>query len=123
MISPLASKVNGPHEEWAETRCRSASGEKSPLTLIVPRPGGFECYRLLATVMDSVPMCSVRFGILRPDPHRVFAGIQPLAFVCNELFLDVGVCILRSACSLGICRELGNCNIHTRQAPEYYSLV
>jgi hypothetical protein len=67
----------------------------------------FECYGLLATVMDSVPMCSVRFGILRPDPHRVFAGIQPLAFVCNELFLDVGVCILRSAYSLGICRELG----------------
>jgi hypothetical protein len=40
------------------------------------------------------------------DPHRVFAGILPLAFVSNELFLDVGVCILRSADSLGICREL-----------------
>ena len=29
MISPLVSKVNGPHEQWAETLCRSASGEKS----------------------------------------------------------------------------------------------
>jgi len=28
-ISPLMSKVNGPHEQWAETHCRSASGEKS----------------------------------------------------------------------------------------------
>jgi hypothetical protein len=27
--------------------------------------------------------------------------------VRDELFLDVGVCILRSAYSLGICRELG----------------
>ena len=36
-----------------------------------------------------------------------FAGIQPLAFVRDELFLDVGVCILRSAYSLRICRELG----------------
>ena len=27
--------------------------------------------------------------------------------MCNELFLDVGVCILRSAYSLGIYRELG----------------
>jgi hypothetical protein len=35
------------------------------------------------------------------------AGIQPLAFVRDGLFLDVGVCILRSVCSLGICRELG----------------
>jgi hypothetical protein len=28
MISPLMLKVNGPHEEWAEARCRFASGEK-----------------------------------------------------------------------------------------------
>jgi hypothetical protein len=28
-ISPLMSKVNGPHEQWSETHCRSASGEKS----------------------------------------------------------------------------------------------
>jgi hypothetical protein len=58
--------------------------------------------------MDGVPMCSVRFGRSSPTiPHRVFAGIQPIAFVCNELLLDVGVCILRTAYSLGICRELG----------------
>jgi hypothetical protein len=56
-------------------------------------------------------------------PHRVFAGIQPLAFVCNELFLDVGVCILRSAYSLGDLPRTQHRNIHTRQAPEYYSLV
>jgi len=41
------------------------------------------------------------------DPQRVLAGSQPLAFVCNELFLNVVVCVLRSAYSLGICRELG----------------
>ena len=52
-------------------------------------------------------MCSVRSGASAHDPHRVLAGIQPLAFVRDELFLDVGVCILRSAYSLGICRELG----------------
>lgn len=52
-------------------------------------------------------MCSVRFGAFAHDPHCVLAGIQPLAFVRDELFLDVGVCILRSAYSLGICRELG----------------
>ncbi len=28
------------------------------------------------------------------DPHPVLAGIEPLAFVRDELFLDVGVCIL-----------------------------
>jgi hypothetical protein len=44
---------------------------------------------------------------LAHDPHRVFAGIQPIAFVRNELFLDVGVCINRPAYRLGICRELG----------------
>ena len=42
-------------------------------------------------------MCSVRFGAFAHDPHRVFAGIQPLAFVRNELLLDVGVCILRTS--------------------------
>ena len=52
-------------------------------------------------------MCSALFGASAHDPHRVLAGIQPLAFVRDELFLDVGVCILRSAYSLGICRELG----------------
>jgi hypothetical protein len=31
----------------------------------------------------------------------------PVTFVRNELFLDVGVCILRLGDSLGICRELG----------------
>jgi hypothetical protein len=31
MISPWMSKVNGPHEEWAERHCPSASGEKSRL--------------------------------------------------------------------------------------------
>jgi hypothetical protein len=44
------------------------------------------------------------------DPHRVLAfsaSIQLLAFVRDELFLDVGVCILRSAYGLGTCRELG----------------
>jgi hypothetical protein len=41
------------------------------------------------------------------DPHRVFPGIQALAFVRNELLLDVGVGILRSADSRGVCRELG----------------
>ena len=41
------------------------------------------------------------------DPYRVFAGIELLAFVRNELFLDVGVCIPRSPYSFGICRELG----------------
>ena len=41
-------------------------------------------------------------------PHRVLAGVQPLAFVRDELFLDAGEWrILRSAYSLGICRELG----------------
>jgi hypothetical protein len=30
MISSLIAKVNGPHEERAETGRRSASGEKSP---------------------------------------------------------------------------------------------
>ena len=53
-------------------------------------------------------MCSVRFGAPSlHDPHRVLAGFQPLAFVRDELFLDVGVCILRSAYRLRICRELG----------------
>jgi hypothetical protein len=41
------------------------------------------------------------------DPYGVFAGIESLAFVRNELFLDVDVCIPRSAYSLGICRKLG----------------
>jgi hypothetical protein len=41
------------------------------------------------------------------DSYRVVAGIQPVAFVRNELFLDVGVCILGSAYGLWICRELG----------------
>lgn len=49
----------------------------------------------------------MRFGAFAHDPHRVLASIQPLAFVRDELFLDVGVCILRSAYSLGTCRELG----------------
>lgn len=49
----------------------------------------------------------MRSGAFAHDPHSVLAGIQPLAFVRDELFLDVGVCILRSAYSLGICRELG----------------
>ena len=49
----------------------------------------------------------MRFGAFAHDPHRVLASIQPLAFVRDELFLDVGVCILRSAYSLGICSELG----------------
>jgi hypothetical protein len=35
------------------------------------------------------------------------AGVQPLAFVHDELFLYEGVRILRSAYSSGICRELG----------------
>jgi hypothetical protein len=52
-------------------------------------------------------VCSALFGASAHHPHRVLAGIQPLAFVRDELFLDVGVCILRSAYSLGICRELG----------------
>jgi hypothetical protein len=52
-------------------------------------------------------VCSVRFGAFAHDPHRVLVGIRPLAFVRDELFLDVSVCILRSAYSLGICRELG----------------
>ena len=41
------------------------------------------------------------------DPRRVFPGIQALAFVRDELLLDVGVSILRSAYSRGVCRELG----------------
>ena len=49
----------------------------------------------------------MRSGAFAHDPHSVLAGIQPLAFVRDELFLDVGVCILRSADSLRICRELG----------------
>jgi hypothetical protein len=49
----------------------------------------------------------VRFGAFAHDPHSVLAGVQPLAFVRDELFLDAGVCIPRSAYSLGICRELG----------------
>jgi hypothetical protein len=52
-------------------------------------------------------MCSVRFGAFAHDPRRVFAGIQSLAFVRDELFLDAGVCILRLVYSLGIYRELG----------------
>ncbi len=39
-ISPLMSKVNGPHEQWAETHCRSATGEKSPLRSLTT-PEGF----------------------------------------------------------------------------------
>lgn len=41
------------------------------------------------------------------DSHRVFAGIQPVAFVRSELFLDAGVSVLGSAYGLGIHRELG----------------
>jgi hypothetical protein len=52
-------------------------------------------------------MRSVRLGAFAHHPHRVLAGILPLAFVRDELLLDVGVSILRSADSLGICRELG----------------
>jgi hypothetical protein len=47
---------------------------------------------------------------LRSRPASVLAflaSIQLLAFVRDELFLDAGVCILRSAYSLGIYRELG----------------
>jgi hypothetical protein len=33
-------------------------------------------------------------------------GAKPLAFVRDELFLNEGVCILRSAYRFGICREL-----------------
>ncbi len=35
------------------------------------------------------------------------AGGQPIAFVRDELLLDEGVCILRSAYGLRICYELG----------------
>jgi hypothetical protein len=35
-----------------------------------------------------------------------FCWHPPLAFVCNELFLDVGVCILGLTYRLGICRKL-----------------
>ena len=49
----------------------------------------------------------MRFDAFAHDPHGVLAGIQPFAFVRDELFLDVCVCILGSAYSLGICRELG----------------
>ena len=52
-------------------------------------------------------MCSCDSAAFAHAPHGVFVASQPLAFVRNELFLDVGVCILRSAYSLGICRELG----------------
>jgi hypothetical protein len=60
--------------------------------------------RQLWTASRCAPCDSAAFA---HDPHRVFAGIQPIAFVRNELFLDVGVCIPRLAYSLGICRELG----------------
>jgi hypothetical protein len=43
----------------------------------------------------------------KPSRTASFRGLSRLAFVCNELFLDVGVCILRSAYSLGIYREPG----------------
>jgi hypothetical protein len=49
--------------------------------------------RLIATVMEGVRyrVFSVRFGASAHDPRRVLAGIQPLAFVRDELFLDVRV--------------------------------
>jgi len=58
--------------------------------------------------MFSSPRCApCDSAAFAHDSHRVFAVIQPVAFVRNELFLDVGVCILGSAYGLGICRELG----------------
>ena len=38
---------------------------------------------------------------------HIEAGGQPIAFVRDELLLDEGVCILRSAYGLRICYELG----------------
>jgi hypothetical protein len=39
MISPWMSKVNGPHDEWAEGQCSSTSGEKSRLRSKSPGRG------------------------------------------------------------------------------------
>ena len=50
-------------------------------------------------------MCSSSIRLVH-DPRRVLAGILSPALVCDELFLDLGVCILRSAYSLWVYREL-----------------
>lgn len=68
--------------------------------------GGFQPRLRFAATLKTYRRCSARSGAIH-DPHRVFAGIQPLAFVPNELLLDVGVCVLRPAYSLGICCKLG----------------
>jgi hypothetical protein len=45
--------------------------------------------------------------LARRDPGGGLAGNLGFAFVRDELFLDVGVCILSLAYSVGIYRELG----------------
>jgi hypothetical protein len=47
------------------------------------------------------------FGSLRLRSVLRIGWRPPPAFVRDELFLDEGVCILRPADSLRICRELG----------------
>jgi len=39
---------------------------------------------------------------------HIEAGVRPIAFVRDELLLDEGVCILRSANSRRICDEIGS---------------
>ena len=48
----------------------------------------------------------MRFGAFAYAAYFAIGWRPPLAFVRDELFLDAGVCILRSAYSLGTCREL-----------------
>jgi len=40
MISPFDVESQRPHEEWAETRCRSASGEKSLIDPVAVHAAG-----------------------------------------------------------------------------------
>jgi hypothetical protein len=62
--------------------------------------------RLLGGVPDRG--CAQRdFRAFAPDTRRLLTAVRPLAFVRDELFLDEGVCVLRSAYRLWICRELG----------------
>ena len=49
----------------------------------------------------------VLLGSFSHDPGGGLAGSLGFAFVRDELFLDVGVCILSLAYSVGIYRELG----------------
>lgn len=69
------------------------------------RPAGIKLV-LLGLLRTTFP-CGQCDSHFRSRSAPRFPGIQALAFVRDELLLDVGVGILRSAYSRGVCRELG----------------